>query len=377
MKTNIFFKYLLSSFLLIISINLSLGQEVSTGTGQWDSNASWVDNTAPDFTINENVDYIINGYITIGTTTVGQDLSFTNTGQNEDFTISDTLVVFGNVNHANKGHNIVIESNAIFIVFGDFTADNKIQIASGGKFIVTGDLSFSNSPQDDYSGSGDLYVFGTTTGNADADAVDQDETAFNNNEDPALVDFVNNRGTNGPLPIELALFELKSSDDRVEINWVTTTEENNDFFSLQRSKDGLNYEAIAKIKGAGNSTDVLTYEFVDENPLFGTSYYRLVQTDLDGTSETFNAKSIYRSNVKELVVQPNPVQRGGKLTVYTGAEEGEVVELSIFSASGTKLINRTVESISEVEIGAGLEPGLYIVKVQSGANQHVKRLLIK
>ncbi len=377
MKTNKIFKYLLSSFVLITSINLSLGQEVSTGTGQWDSNSSWVDNTAPDFVINENEDYTINGYITIGTPTVDQDLTFTNTGQNEDFTISDTLVVFGNVNHANKGHNIVIESDALFIVFGDFTADNKIQIASGGKFIVTGDLSFSNSPQDDYSGSGDLYVFGTTSGNADADAVDQDQTAFNNNEDPALVDFVNNRGTNGPLPIELSLFELKLSGNRVEIIWVTATEENNDFFSLQRSKDGVNYEVIGTVSGAGNSTTSLSYEFVDENPLFGKSYYRLTQTDYDGKSETFSPKSIYRSNVENLVIQPNPVVRGGKLTVYTGAEDGEVVELSIFSASGTKLITRNIESISEVEIGAGLKPGLYIVKVQSGVNQHVKRLLIK
>ncbi|MEP2771292.1 MAG: T9SS type A sorting domain-containing protein [Fulvivirga sp.] len=179
------------------------------------------------------------------------------------------------------------------------------------------------------------------------------------------------------LPVTLVSFDVSIAQNKVTCVWVTSTEENNDYFTIERSKDGSNYEAIGVIAGAGNSNAILRYQLTDENPLFGTSYYRLVQTDLDGTSETFNAKSIYRSNVKELVVQPNPVERGSKLTVYTGAEEGEVVELSIFSASGTKLINRTVESISEVEIGAGLEPGLYIVKVQSGANQHVKRLLIK
>jgi hypothetical protein len=71
----------------------------------------------------------------------------------------------------------------------------------------------------------------------------------------------------------------------VFLEWVTKSERNNDYFSIERSEDGKIFETIKQINGAGNSTKKLHYDFTDYSPLRGTNYYRLKQTDYDGKSE--------------------------------------------------------------------------------------------
>ena len=61
------------------------------------------------------------------------------------------------------------------------------------------------------------------------------------------------------LPIELVSFEAKAKATEVEITWTTAAEVNNDYFTIERSKDGIEFEAIQQIDGAGNSTNILHY----------------------------------------------------------------------------------------------------------------------
>jgi hypothetical protein len=89
------------------------------------------------------------------------------------------------------------------------------------------------------------------------------------------------------LPIDLLSFTASAGEEDIELKWSTATETNNDFFTLEKSRDGRNFEWVANLEGAGNSKNVLNYEFTDTRPFAGTSYYRLTQTDFDGTSETF------------------------------------------------------------------------------------------
>ncbi len=91
-----------------------------------------------------------------------------------------------------------------------------------------------------------------------------------------------------PLPIDLIYFRAQNDDKSVNLFWETATEINNDYFTIERSIDGINFEAIANMNGSGNSSTALAYQFTDATPLSGTSYYRLKQTDYDGQSETFN-----------------------------------------------------------------------------------------
>ncbi len=87
------------------------------------------------------------------------------------------------------------------------------------------------------------------------------------------------------LPITLLHFAAAVTPEKlVRTDWRTATEINNDFFTVERSGDGFNFQAVGTISGAGNSTGVLDYAFVDDDPKPGITYYRLRQTDFDGTS---------------------------------------------------------------------------------------------
>ena len=79
------------------------------------------------------------------------------------------------------------------------------------------------------------------------------------------------------LPVELISFTTSTIDGHVQLNWVTQSEINNDYFTVERSVDGINFTPISKVNGAGNSSERLNYSTFDNTPLNGTSYYRLKQ----------------------------------------------------------------------------------------------------
>ena len=84
------------------------------------------------------------------------------------------------------------------------------------------------------------------------------------------------------LPIELTFFNVNIKDGKVNIVWQTASEESNDYFTIERSVNGINFEPIAKVVGSGNSSQALNYKYIDNNPLSGVAYYRLRQTDYSG-----------------------------------------------------------------------------------------------
>lgn len=89
-------------------------------------------------------------------------------------------------------------------------------------------------------------------------------------------------GTGILLPIELESMNAYHNGREVEVYWSTITEENNDYFTVQRTLDGRDYEDIGFVSGAGNSHEIKDYAFIDPFPYDGTSYYRIRQTDYDG-----------------------------------------------------------------------------------------------
>ena len=113
------------------------------------------------------------------------------------------------------------------------------------------------------------------------------------------------------LPVELLSFEAQVVGRGVELTWKTASENNNDYFTLLRSKDGETFEELAQISGAGNSSEPVTYTFSDEQPYQGLNYYQLLQTDFDGnTTEAGLVLVRLPDNPLPLQIQtyPNPVQ---------------------------------------------------------------------
>lgn len=108
------------------------------------------------------------------------------------------------------------------------------------------------------------------------------------------------------LPIKLLNYDLSIKDNLVFLNWETSSEENNDFFTIEKSKDGYDYNFVGLIKGSGNSNVNNTYYIIDYEPYIGISYYRLTQTDYDGKTESY--KPLVLNNIKYdgIIIFPNP-----------------------------------------------------------------------
>ena len=114
-----------------------------------------------------------------------------------------------------------------------------------------------------------------------------------------------------PLPIELLDFKaIANQDNQVDLYWATATEINNDYFTIERSKDGIQFEAIEEVEGAGTIFQSRSYHTIDKNPFLGTSYYRLKQTDFDGTFSYSEIRVVHieLNEQSHFAVYPNPMK---------------------------------------------------------------------
>lgn len=139
------------------------------------------------------------------------------------------------------------------------------------------------------------------------------------------------------LPITLTSFEANVVDNVfINLDWITASEINNDFFTIEKSKDGQLFEVVGIVDGAGNSNTVLEYETLDENPYKGISYYRLKQTDFDGQN---NYSKIVAVNIvgafEDVAVFPNPILGVGYLSFTAAANSTSAV--LIYDISGREV----------------------------------------
>ncbi|MFT4665462.1 MAG: hypothetical protein ACI9RM_000967 [Ulvibacter sp.] len=112
--------------------------------------------------------------------------------------------------------------------------------------------------------------------------------------------------TNHMLPVELVDFEAEEKNENVYLNWSTATEINNDYFLIEHSIDGKQFEKIERVDGVGNSVLINHYNFIHKGPVNGVNYYRLRQVDYDGRFEYSDIVSVkLRSENKEVSVYPN------------------------------------------------------------------------
>lgn len=149
------------------------------------------------------------------------------------------------------------------------------------------------------------------------------------------------------LPITLSSFTGSTVNPGVLLQWETLSEKNNDFFILERSGDGENFQQILTVDGKENSTLPVNYVIMDNKPLEGTNYYRLSQQDMDGS----------RTELKTISVD------------YT---EGEyMANVSVYDISGHLVLTGTWDytQIDQLIAGADLESGLYIYKAVLNTNK--------
>ena len=110
------------------------------------------------------------------------------------------------------------------------------------------------------------------------------------------------------LPIELSYFEVAQDGNQIQFDWATESENNNDYFTVEYSLDGVNFNSVVVVDGAGNSTEQLVYNTtISAEKYEGIVYFRLKQTDFDGQSTYSNAQVLYVQGADDgIVIYPNP-----------------------------------------------------------------------
>ncbi|RZK12272.1 MAG: T9SS type A sorting domain-containing protein, partial [Flavobacterium sp.] len=178
-----------------------------------------------------------------------------------------------------------------------------------------------------------------------------------------------------PLPVKLISFTAKVQQATVQVKWLTETETNNDFFLLERSIDGVNYNLLTKVASKGSAG--YSYQFTDYRPLLGTNYYRLSQTDKDGTNVTFYPEVVNFSlqGKPQVDIYPNPVS-GNKVTI--GLAGQKFTKLQFVNLQGQSLQSLPIKgNEQEKTIDVSSYPkGTYLIRL-SGENNTVTMKVIK
>lgn len=180
------------------------------------------------------------------------------------------------------------------------------------------------------------------------------------------------------LPITLIHFDAKNLTDKVELNWATASEFENDFFTIERSSDGLNFNPIEFIEGAGTTHTTHHYHTFDQQPLAGQSYYRLKQTDINGMYTYSETVSINRhQKMDELVVYPNPATED--LNLHFNVAYPQQVRCNITSTDGKQIQLLTTaleEGNQQLRLPLQfLESGLYFLTLELNNQTIIKRFV--
>lgn len=175
---------------------------------------------------------------------------------------------------------------------------------------------------------------------------------------------------NQVLPITLQFFEAILKSDYVELNWATTTEINNDYFTIERSDESLQFDSISTVKGAGNSNVLLHYADLDRSPLGGISYYRLKQTDFDFRYTYSKVVRIVNSGMQYHVMSlyPNPSKGNEQITLKVTDKQAVNSNVIIADVTGRIYYSGQLDltkgvDLKQIQLTYSLQPGVYIVRV--------------
>jgi len=152
-----------------------------------------------------------------------------------------------------------------------------------------------------------------------------------------------------PLPIQLLYFTASPlpggvGGGSVLSQWATASEINNNYFVVERTLNGINYEFVAQVAGAGNSNSTLYYSAIDSAPYTGVSYYRLKQVDFDGLYTYSQLVSINLEGLEIIIIYPNPAS--DYFGYLVGSSQQDIVIISVVNTLGQTVI-KTEENIDK------------------------------
>lgn len=187
------------------------------------------------------------------------------------------------------------------------------------------------------------------------------------------------------LPVELLSFRGECLSDNVLLSWETASEVNNDYFTVSVSADPGNnaptsWHEIGRVQGAGHSTSLQSYSFIDKPQSHGLSsstgqviYYRLSQTDYDGATEVFDPIAVKYpcDNDEELMVYPIPAK--DQLSIFTTSVAEAITVLNHLGQIVALVEPADGKTVLDV---SGFAPGVYMLMVRTGYQTHYRKMII-
>ncbi|MBU3675750.1 MAG: T9SS type A sorting domain-containing protein, partial [Chitinophagaceae bacterium] len=187
---------------------------------------------------------------------------------------------------------------------------------------------------------------------------------------------------NVPLPATVTSFTGRKLADANELNWITSSEQNNSHFMLQYSTDGVAFTDLAKVDTKapnGNSASPLSYSFEHTTPALGHNYYRLKQVDIDGNN-SIHAKIVdlqWGANGNTVSVYPNPTQGLVNIDVY--ATRNQLTGVKVLDMSGRvvkQILAQSEAGMNKLSVDLSeIAQGLYTIQVYANDQMiHVERV---
>ncbi|PKP23115.1 MAG: hypothetical protein CVU05_00895 [Bacteroidetes bacterium HGW-Bacteroidetes-21] len=185
--------------------------------------------------------------------------------------------------------------------------------------------------------------------------------------------------TTTPLPVSLVNFSGECKENQVVLQWQTLAEINNNFFSLWRSENGLDYSFVDFISAAGNSSEVNSYSYNDPTPVNETVYYKLTQTDYDNTVTELSITAVTCQN--SMSEDNFQIFHGnGQLIVNLEGTPGENYTLKFTNLLGQTFYAKQIlldEKTKTLNLDdSGFAAGMYFVTLESATNRLSKQIVI-
>lgn len=181
----------------------------------------------------------------------------------------------------------------------------------------------------------------------------------------------------GALPIDLVSFTGKCENHTTELEFVVGSQINNDYYTIERSVDGNEWSDVGIIQGEGNTSTQMTYKWIDDNPMSGVNYYRLTQTDYNGTSEIFApvALTCEMTPIDDYSVYPNPADGLLNIDLELDNYQGEGVSIEVTDINGRAVKNQIVQlkrGFNHLELDLNNIPGgIYMINFV-GSRDYIK-----
>jgi hypothetical protein len=241
-------------------------------------------------------------------------------------------------------------------------------------YTFTNDWQLPSTPHHD----GWQIAYRSVNANWDRPAVFVDTVANNSYENYTLYEwFLIYQNLASPLPVLLKTFTATRINNTVELDWITSTEINSSYFTLERSVDGMNFSQLAKVDAAGNSVTEKKYRYVDGDlPGSPYVYYRLSQTDKDGKKQIFGIRKVFIGN-NGFELRVFPTLTTSTLNIEVQGVSSDPMNIRIVDLSGKILMKQVIaprQNRMTMDVSR-LAKGMYILQADNSVHRFTTKFI--